>query len=783
MRNKIVQRVQDISRRVRIDITDRLAAHLRVCVDHPRAICVTVALFAGVSCLFIPDVTLQLSGRALIPSKALNQRQVGTGFSSRDIAAVYVHSRISITSDRGLRKLHSISSELKEIQGIASHGVLSLHNLPLMTFNGVQLDSTKVVDSAGRIDAARSQQLRTLIADLELQDGVLLSADAHSAAIYAEVLAEANRRSLLDDIRSLVKRHSDDDFEVELAGNALAQSILGEVVGEDLLVLIPMVVMILGLLLTTMFRSLTIAVLILAEVGATILIITGLIGLLGQPVFITTLVLPVLVMVIGVSDDVYALADYQHATTAPNVDIRQAVVDSFTRVAAPVLLTSMTTCIGLASMSWFDLAPQKTFGIYGALSIAISTVFTFSLLPASIVLLGLVPAVGDNDSQTVRRTFARVSGWILESRSINGIFLALVLVGIVASAHIRVEDSWISNLPSGSDVVQGSRAFDRHMAGATPLELVVDSGVAGGCFQPEWISMLAELEAELRMLDEVGAVRGAYTDLLRLQAAMDGTTIAQLQRRIGAEGIEEVLRIESSVMMILAASPSFLTSRFDDSARLTRLTVFIKAADSTKIGRVWAVADAFRASHADQIRELYAFGDAWISYETVRALVRGQAVSLPIAMLLEVLVLTFAFGSIGLAVLAMSPVIVSLLVVLGIMALCDIPLGIANSMFVPITLGIGVDYSVHFLSRCRRRASDGQDGFSQVYEALHDSGWPILGGATAVAIGHAVLLFSNVQPNRHLGGLVALCVLLSAVTTLFLLPRLYLKIFHRPRQS
>src|SRR6185369_17359375 len=67
--------------------------------------------------------------------------------------------------------------------------------------------------------------------------------------------------------------------------------------------------------------------------------------------------------------------------------------------------------------------------------------------------------------------------------------LLVAACAAVATTRLRVDDSWIRNLPTTSDIVRGDRFFNEKMAGTTALELMVDATHGG------WFNSKAGLES------------------------------------------------------------------------------------------------------------------------------------------------------------------------------------------------------------------------------------------------------------------------------------------------
>jgi predicted RND superfamily exporter protein len=106
------------------------------------------------------------------------------------------------------------------------------------------------------------------------------------------------------------------------------------------------------------------------------------------------------------------------------------------------------------------------------------------------------------------------------------------------------------------------------------------------------------------------------------------------------------------------------------------------------------------------------------------------------------------------------------------MGLVDIPLGVATSMFCGMTLGIGVDYAIHLIERCRFSLQRYRDVREAVRDAVSFAGPAIIIDAVAIAAGFGVLTLSRVPANSRLGILLAISITACLAATLLLLPAL-----------
>jgi predicted RND superfamily exporter protein len=122
--------------------------------------------------------------------------------------------------------------------------------------------------------------------------------------------------------------------------------------------------------------------------------------------------------------------------------------------------------------------------------------------------------------------------------------------------------------------------------------------------------------------------------------------------------------------------------------------------------------------------------------------------------------------------IAVLPVAFSLLLVLAALALVDTPLGIANSMFAGIALGIGLDFAIHVTTSYRQRLRQGMPASEALRSTLALTGPAVCVSAASITAGFSVLMLSEIAPNVQLGMMICLCLVTCAVTTLLLIPSL-----------
>jgi predicted RND superfamily exporter protein len=736
--------------------------------------------------VFIPRIQLRLDGRSLIPSNLpqfAEGDQAATRFELRDLVLIGVgNEKSGVYTPETLQRIARLSDGLSRVDGIVPGSVVSISTVPRIALVDGEVATEPLFRPEDPLTTETIQHLRREVGKRRYDTGVLVSRDGKGAAIIAKVEPQADRYRLLEQTRALIAKESSGKDSIYLSGSALAQAVLGQATARDLARLIPAVIAVLGVMLFLSFRHPLPALLSLTEIGVSLIWMAGLMSLTGQPVFVTTLVLPVVLICVGVSDDVYVLGHYfTHAGGAEASTVEETIVTAFSSAARPVGMTAVSTVVGLLSMAAVSLNPLRVFGLFGSAAIIFSTLFTFSLLPALLALFKphirwkgdpdrFALALGGRPAASALRLLTRKA----KPRRVAVCALLVAVCAVLATTtRLRVDDSWIRNLPNDSDIVRGDSFFNDKMAGTTALELMVDATHGGWFNSREGISALGSLEWVLARVPHVGAVNSLFNDVVRTNSSLVAGLNYGAYRaglRTGRVPLKEE-HVDLALKALSHSTQAPLRERVDGDHRWARVTVFIRDADYGRIDNVLRAAER-ETSEQGLGHKIVPFGDGWISYLTVRLLVEGQASSIALALVTDLVLITILLGSLRMGFIAVLPVAFSLLLVLAALALAGTPLGIANSMFAGIALGIGLDFAIHLTTAYRQRLSQGIPAGEALRRTLELTGPAICVSAASITAGFAVLMLSEIAPNVQLGVMICLCLLTCAVTTLLLIPSL-----------
>jgi predicted RND superfamily exporter protein len=122
------------------------------------------------------------------------------------------------------------------------------------------------------------------------------------------------------------------------------------------------------------------------------------------------------------------------------------------------------------------------------------------------------------------------------------------------------------------------------------------------------------------------------------------------------------------------------------------------------------------------------------------------------------------------AIIVLFPVGIASLWVVGSMALIGLKWNVLTVMVTALTLGIGIDYSIHMWRRFEVELERRGDHWDALREAMDTTGVALMLSALTTMAGFAVLLFSPMPIIQDFGLITAITVFFSLILALMVLP-------------
>jgi predicted RND superfamily exporter protein len=297
------------------------------------------------------------------------------------------------------------------------------------------------------------------------------------------------------------------------------------------------------------------------------------------------------------------------------------------------------------------------------------------------------------------------------------------------------------------------------------MQIVLDGGVEDAWKVPENLRALEGLQAYLAATDHTGETRSIADYIKRMNEVMNPDDPDANRVPDSQDLVAQYLLLYS-----MSGDPDDFEDVIDTDYRMANLRAQLTSDRSPLIGRALDDVETYAAEHLAPLGiDTHSSGIARIIFDFMDILITGQIRSLALGLLIVLLLASIMSRSFVAGLFTLLPVAVATLLNFGLMGWFHVPLGVTTALLSSMGIGIGVDYAIHFVFRYRRGRLSGLSREATMHETLSTSGVAIFYNALVVLAGFLVLCTSEFPPNRTLGALVSLNMLVCFLGTVTLL--------------
>lgn len=218
-----------------------------------------------------------------------------------------------------------------------------------------------------------------------------------------------------------------------------------------------------------------------------------------------------------------------------------------------------------------------------------------------------------------------------------------------------------------------------------------------------------------------------------------------------------------------SGKPETIEAFMDSPRKTVKINVFIKTASSTLIDQVQKEARIYIAKTFPQDVSADITGLSNLTLAILRLLVESQISSVLSSLIIVFLFISLLSRSFVEGLFSVIPLSASLLFNFGFMGFFNIPIDISTATIASIGIGVGIDYTLHFLERLKAYLCHME--FDKAVKAtMETTGKGIFFNALAVSAGFAALMFSQLRGNFFMGLLLSLIMITSSTFAVTLLP-------------
>jgi predicted RND superfamily exporter protein len=620
--------------------------------------------------------------------------------------------------------------------------------------------------------------LKGRVAGWSVYDKALVSSDGKltTIVISPNVSDEKVLGVLSAAIDKILKDKAEPEFRTYLDGEPVIENQISLQMFQDLGLLVPVVIAVVLLILFLNFRTIQGVAYPAAIVLVSVVISMGSMAFCRVPISIVGINIPVLLVAIV---SAYGIHQMNHYFLSPETDKLSILDGNMKSVGLAIALSGIAVMVGFGALATENFVPIKNFGIFTALGDLVGVLCALYLLPSLILISRKPKRVFQEENRrgwigALLRFFDRLN----ERHSLAVLIgaLAITLVSIVGIFYVKTEINNVSFFKPSSPIHVADDHLDSMLAGTEVFNVILDTDQsdpatrtgkkAGTPIEATTPEVLNEIETFSR------DVRAKFPFVTKVLSFDDVIKKINQEMNGGASNYYSIPASKDLIDQYLLVFTGDVSNVLSANHDKLRVSLTMKRVTSDKVGEVKRYCLAYFSKDflARNHLQVQISGSANLYDVANTLLVDGMLKSIVLCAVIVFLLLLLVLRGLRMSLIAMVPIFVTILLNFGLMGVLGIPLNIATALVSSVAIGIGVDYSIHFITWYRNELRAVPDILLALTNTIERKGRAILYNMFVIFGGFLVLGLSNFVPLVQFGLLVAASMVFSAVGALAIVP-------------
>ncbi len=734
--------------------------------------------------------------------KYLNE--INKKYGAKEFLVLTYTPKNSMVAKESIKNLLNLKSEIQKLEWV--HSVITLLDIPLLNSsdeplierlqNYSTLKSEGIDKERGFNEILNSPVFRNfVISEDGKTSGIIVYLKSKveeqfknekEKELYKDNLKKQNHKNILE-IRKIIKNFSSTS-KIHLGGIPMIADDMMTFIKNDIVVFGVGVFIFIIATLWYVFRQLIWILVPISSCFFSVLIMTGLLGLLGWKVTVISSNFIALMLILTMAMNIHMSTRYLQLTKQfPRLNKFKIISLTTSKMFWPILYTALTTIFAFLSLVFSEIKPIIDFGYMMTFGLIISFIITFTLLPTLISLLKFDKiSLKKEQGSSITGFFSQISK--SKQNTIFGITIIVIFLSIFGISKLEVENSFINYFDKNTEIYKGMKLIDEKLGGTTPLEVILkfpkqdevdqksddeeddwgdeDENDDKYWFTKDKIDKIKRVHNYLDSLEPVGKVL-SFSSIIEVATQLNnnkelgslemGVLYTKIPDNIKKEIVDPYISIKDSEARISLRIKDSL-----DNLRRNDLLIKINSDLENKLNLK---------------KEEFKLGGVLILFNNLlQSLFKSQILTLGFVMLGILIMFIVLFKNLKLALIGVVPNFIAAFFILGLIGLLGIPLDMMTITIAAITIGIAVDNSIHYIYRFKEEYAKLKN-YNKTLELCHSTvGKAILNTSITIVFGFSILIMSNFIPTIYFGVFTGIAMLLAMVSVLTLLPSLLLKI-------
>ncbi|WP_238480319.1 efflux RND transporter permease subunit [Mangrovibacterium lignilyticum] len=730
-----------------------------------------IIVLAALSFMQFDKLRINPSFNDYIPSDVGNRaymQKLDSIFGGNEKIMLIITNDDGIINPESYSHLVHLTDELADVDGVERS--LSLRDvLEIKLEDGFTSFDPIIHEIPADSTALRNLENRLLNNEMGKR---FVSADLTATAIILSKSNDVADNQIIPAIQEVLLQNPGKD-QVYIGGLSYIRQSIKSYIKTDLVTLLPAALILMILMLYFSFKEWKGVVLPFVVVILSIIFSFGLMGLLGWEISLISVLLPIMLIAIANDYSIHLVNLYQEKyKEGKSTDLKIIAVAINRELRKPIIITALTTIGGMLGLLSHKMAPAAQLGVLASFGIGLALLMSLYLVP---VLLSFYPKprIRKRDHSGKKSFIDRIltlfSDWITQSP--QKVLCAFALVAVISIAGlflVKVDTNVESYFIGKSDIKKGIELVNEKFGGSQYVSILFE----GDVLAPETLRRMDEYTHKIQGVEEIGHIISPSIFMRELSKGMNTPEEAGYGQLPKTEAEAE----QYFELLSMTGYDGQVSQFIDYNYEHARILVSLKDG-SNRTGK--KVLKALKEITEGDPAVVCIAGPGLSKIQIADMVIHGQISSMILALAIIFILLALIFRSFAAGTKGSLPLLLSSLFLFGLMGFLNIPLDIVTAMLSSIMIGVGVDYTIHFLWRYKAEYASAGDRNIAVARTLETAGRGIVFNAFSVIVGFSVLIFSSFAPLRFFGVLVVVSIFSCLICALLLIPAII--IVYKPR--
>ncbi len=733
--------------------------------------------------------------------KYLNE--VNKRYGSKEFLVLTFTPEEEITTDNSVNNLLSLKYKIQSLDWV--HSVITILDIPLLNIKDETLTEKLQNFSTLKSEGINREEGFNEILNSPVFRNFVISEDGKTTGIivyikeketepsfkskkekqiFKDKIKEKNHQNILE-IREVIKGYKN-IAKIHLGGIPMIADDMMSFIKSDIIIFGLGVLIFIITTLWFVFRKLIWIIVPISSCLMSVIVMTGLLGILGWKVTVISSNFIALMLILTMAMNIHMSTRFlQLKKHNQNLKKSELILMTSQKMFWPIVYTVLTTICAFLSLIFSEIKPIIDFGWMMTLGLITSFIVTFTLLPTLLNFLE-DKKISLQESQKSKITSGLSSFSTNNKNKIFFITLLIIFLSIFGISKLEVENSFINYFKKNTEIYKGMKLIDDKLGGTTPLDIIikfpkneVDSEEKESddwddldedddekyWFTKDKINKIDKVHKYLETLPAVGKVL-SFSSIVEVATALnDGRALGTLEMGVLYSKIPDTIKKEIVDPYIsIEYSEARINLRIKDSLPDLKRNDLINKINYDLENKLGLEKDEFKLA-----------GVLILFNNLLQSLFKSQILTLGFVMFGIFAMFVILFKNIKLSLIGVIPNFIAAFFILGIIGILNIPLDMMTITIAAITIGIAVDNSIHYIYRFKEEFKQ-IGNYEKTVNYCHSTvGIAILNTSITIVFGFSILVFSNFIPTIYFGVFTGIAMMFAMLSVLTLLPALLIK--------